>query len=53
MLEDAGVDARRPQLLEIWNVFKMFAVMPVEGAGPHPEDDLLLFQWGCYDWRDV
>jgi hypothetical protein len=50
MLKDAGVDPARPPLLETWNVFKTFAVLPVEGVGPDSDDDLLLFQWGCYDW---
>lgn len=52
MLKDAGVDLARPLLLGTWNVFKVFAALPVEGVGQDSDDDLLLFQWGCYDWRD-
>ena len=52
MLKEAGVDPSRPRPLETWTVFKAFAALPVEGTGPDPDDDLLLFQWGTFDWGD-
>lgn len=49
MLRERGADARDP--LATWATFKEFAAIPVEGVDPD-EGDLLLFQWGAYDWAD-
>jgi len=51
MLEDRGVDLGSPDPLQTWLTFKDFAVMPVEGIDPYG-GDMLLFQWGVYDWYD-
>lgn len=45
LLNAAGGDARRPNPLDAWRVFKQFAAEPVDCA-----EDGLLFQCGVYDF---
>ena len=52
MLQRAGLDLRRLDPGPTWKVFKAFAAEPVEGAGPHSQDDMCLFEYGVYDWSD-
>jgi hypothetical protein len=52
MLRDAGLVLDRLDPGAAWRTFLAFAAEPVEGTGPHPEDDMCLFECGVYDWSD-
>ena len=45
-LKDAGVNTKTPQTKAVWEVFKRFAEIPVEGA--ERDEDMLFFQCGLY-----
>ena len=52
MLRVTELDLERLDPRGTWNVFKLFAAEPVEGAGPAADDDMCLFEYGVYDWSD-
>ena len=52
MLVGAGLDLTRLEPEATWRIFKDFAAQPVEGTGDDRDDDMLMFEYGLYDWSD-
>ena len=52
MLISSGLNLSRLEPEATWKVFKEFAAQRVEGSGGDPDDDMLLFEYGVYDWHD-
>jgi hypothetical protein len=48
----AGLKLNQLEPRKTWEIFKAFAAVSVEGAGPESDDDMCLFEYGTFDWSD-